>query len=95
MTAFISNLITIDLSNSSIVDLTGIQDFISLKNLNVSINQLVNIDLSNNKSLQVLNCSNNQLASLDVSKNTLLTDFYCNNNLLKTLNLKNGKNTNL
>ncbi|WP_426484432.1 T9SS type A sorting domain-containing protein [Flavobacterium sp. 2] len=95
VTAFISNLTSLDLSNSSITDLTGIKDFTALTTLTVSGNQLVNLDLSNNKNLKVLNCSNNQLASLDVSKNTLLTDFYCNNNLLKTLNIKNGKNTKL
>lgn len=95
VTASISNLTTIDLSNSSIVDLTGIQYFINLKNLNISGNQLTNVDLSNNKALEILNCSNNQLTTLDVLKNIQLIDFYCNNNLLTTLNLKNGRNTRL
>lgn len=92
VTTSITNLSTLDLSNSTISDLSGIQNFINLKTLNVSGNQLTVLDISKNILLENLNCSNNQIASLDVSKHLKLTNLYSNNNSLNSLNLKNGKN---
>jgi hypothetical protein len=53
-------------SNHSISDLTGIEDFNSLQTLYCSSNQLTSLDISNNTVLFEVNCSFNQLTSLDV-----------------------------
>ncbi|WP_035646302.1 T9SS type A sorting domain-containing protein [Flavobacterium sp. ASV13] len=49
----------LDVSNSSITDLTGIQAFTSLTNLNASSNLLATVDLSKNSALNTLNTINN------------------------------------
>ena len=63
-TANIQNLITLDVSNLNISDLTGIEDFISLETLNCSTNKLFNLDMSNQPSLKTLNFSSNSLVDL-------------------------------
>ncbi len=93
LTKSITNLTTLDLSNSLITDLSGIQDFVNLKTLDVSGNLLTKLDLSKNILLVVFNCSYNQIEGLDFVKNTKLIDLYCNNNNLNTLSLKNKNNT--
>ena len=93
LTSSISNLTNLNLSNSSISDLNGIQDFTNLTRLDVSGNQLKKLEINNNKALLILNCSNNQIEVLDVVANTQLTDLYCNNNNLNYLNIKNGNNS--
>ena len=87
----IDKLTYLDISNSSIVDLTGIQDFVSLTTLYCYGNQLTSLDVSKNIALVSLGCSDNQLASLDVSMNTALKDLYCNSNQLTSLDI--SKNT--
>ncbi|TWI01158.1 putative secreted protein (Por secretion system target) [Flavobacterium tiangeerense] len=93
LTASIENVTALNVSTSSITDLTGIQDFVSLVFLNCSINQITALDTSKNLALTTLDCSNNKITSLDVSKNIALTKFNCFNNNLQSLNLKNGKNS--
>lgn len=87
LTANIVNLTALDVSNSMISDLNGIQDFDNLKSLNCSQNVLTKVDLSKNPYLVNLNISNNQLSTLNVNYNILLESIHCNNNLLKTLDL--------
>jgi len=53
-------------SNHSISDLTGIEDFNSLETLYCNSNQLTSLDISNNTVLFEVNGSVNQLTSLDV-----------------------------
>jgi alpha-tubulin suppressor-like RCC1 family protein/Leucine-rich repeat (LRR) protein len=89
-----STVTTLDLSNSSIKDLTGIEYFTSLTTLDVSNNQLTTLDVSKNIELQTLNASSNQLTTLDLSKNTRLRIVYVINNPLVYLNLRNGNNAN-
>ncbi|MBC8267031.1 MAG: leucine-rich repeat domain-containing protein [Flavobacteriales bacterium] len=52
--------------SNSITDLTGIEDFSSLRELFCNSNQISSLDFSNNTQLFELNCSANQLTSLDV-----------------------------
>tara|TARA_B110000459_G_scaffold78929_1_gene88790 strand:- start:1293 stop:1910 length:618 start_codon:yes stop_codon:yes gene_type:complete len=54
------------LSNEGISDLTGIEEFILLRELFCNDNQIIDLDLSNNYNLIELNCNNNLLESLDV-----------------------------
>jgi len=89
----ISSITTLDLSASKISDLTGIQGFVGLKELNCSSNNLKGIDLGKNTALTTLNVSSNQLLNLDLSKNILLEKLLCPSNNLFSLNLKNGNNS--
>ena len=91
-TTDIDALITLDISALSIADLTGIEDFQALQDLNVSNNMLSSIDLSSNAALEILDCSMNQIEALDLSTNMALTSLLCNYNALTTLNVENGNN---
>ncbi|MCL7763102.1 T9SS type A sorting domain-containing protein [Polaribacter sp. Z014] len=75
----ISNL---DVSNKNISDLTGIEDFTSLTTLNVSDNQLTDLDVSAHTLLTSLNIQSNALTSLNVKNgnNTVFTLFNAINN---------------
>jgi len=87
-----SNINTVDelfISNQNISDLTGIEDFTALTDLDCENNQLTSIIISGVTALTNLNCSYNQLTSLDVSGNTILTDLNCSYNQLTGLDLSN------
>ena len=79
--------------NQTISNLTGIEDFASLGNLNCINNNLINLDLSQNTALYQLACSNNQLTNLDLSQNTDLDSLDCSYNQLTNLDLRNGNNS--
>ncbi|PXY41744.1 hypothetical protein DMB65_07315 [Flavobacterium cheongpyeongense] len=87
LTSNIDKLTSLDVSNSSITDLTGIQDFVSLKYLHCHYNKLTTLDLSKNTALIYLYCRSNQLTSLDLSKNTALETLDCHTNSFITLDL--------
>ncbi|WP_369013403.1 T9SS type A sorting domain-containing protein [Flavobacterium anhuiense] len=89
-----SSVTNLNLSNSNVTDLTGIEYFTSLITLDVSNNQLTTVDVSKNLELETLNASSNQLTTLDLSKNTRLRIVYVVNNPLVYLNLRNGNNAN-
>lgn len=93
LTSAISTLTTLDVSFSTIADLTGIQDFVSLTRLDCSSNKLTNINVTKNTALKRLDCGFNQISSLDVTQNLALTDLLCRNNQLTALDI--SKNTNL
>ena len=86
---------SIEISFSSISDLTGIEAFTALTELSCENNQLTSLDVTQNTALTWFGCSYNQLTSLDVSNNIALTYFYCVANQLQCLNIKNGNNTSL
>ncbi len=81
--AGITGITYIDITNDSIVDLTGIQYFDNLQYLTGEHNFLTNIP-SLPANIINLDISNNQLTSLPALPNTL-TNLYCNNNLLTSL----------
>ncbi|MDP5198576.1 T9SS type A sorting domain-containing protein [Flavobacterium sp. DG2-3] len=93
LTANISGVTSLDLSESQINDLTGIQGFTSLESLDAEKNNLTKIDLTKNQNLVSLNVAQNQLTTLNLISNVLLQAIYCNNNLLKTLDF--SKNSSL
>ena len=86
-TQSIAGITSLDVSSSSITDLNGIQDFVSLKNLNCNSNGLTSLDITKNVTLSFLNCSNNQLTTIDLSKNVELTRLDSYVNKLTTLDL--------
>ena len=77
----------------AIKDMTGIEAFVKLEDLECSANELTSLDLSNNLELMYLSVGNNQLNSLDVSSNTKLWSLICSFNQLTSLDV--SKNTNL
>jgi hypothetical protein len=89
-TANINTVTFLDISNQSINDLTGIEDFTSLSTLYCNDNLLTYLNLSNNVSLLDLRCYNNQISGLDFSNNTALLAVNCANNLLSALVVSNS-----
>ena len=76
-TAFTGEL---SVSNKSITDLTGIEEFVNITGLSCYNNQLTSLDVSKNTALTKIVCNQNQLTSLDVSNNTALTILYSYSN---------------
>lgn len=87
LTKNVSELTILSLNNSSISDLTGIEDFTSLTDLYVRKNQLTNINLSKNTKLSYLDVGYNQLTTLDTKANTLLTSLVCHENQITSLDV--------
>ena len=77
--------------NEKIANLTGIEHFTALKELDCNYNQLTSLDVSNNTALKKLWCFSNQLTSLEVSQNTALRSLNCHYNQLTALDV--SKNT--
>ena len=67
--------------------LEGIEHFTKLKSLNLSGNNVSELDLSSNTALTTLNCSANNLEVLDLSKNTALLNVSCGSNRLTALDV--------
>ncbi len=86
-----SSLVTgttnLNVSNSNISSLEGIQYFKGLLRLDCYSNQLTSLDLRRNSNLRILYCYSNELTALNVSKNTALTGLFCYSNLLTNLDL--------
>ena len=81
---------TILCDNDSISDLTGIEAFTGLTQLNCNNNQLTSIDVSNNKALMEIRCEGNQITSLDASENKELTYLQCEYNQLMLLDVSDN-----
>lgn len=77
-TANIANLASLDVSNDSISNVAGIEDFKSLINLDLTGNQLTTINLNFNKRLRHLNLALNLIESLDLSALVNLESFDVN-----------------
>ena len=73
-----------------ISDLTGIEAFTSLTNLQVGGNQLTTIDVSQNTQLERLACYTNQLTNLDISQNVNLVYLDCYYNDFTSLDLSSN-----
>ena len=91
--AVISLILDWPVSGGKISDLSGIEAFVNLEELDCSGNQLPSLDVSTYTALHGFNCSYNQIASLDVTQNTALVYFSCEYNQLTSLDV--SKNTNL
>lgn len=87
----ISKATVMDIQFQFISNLSGIEYFTELKELNCSTNWLSSLDLRKNTKLEKLDCSDNSISSLDLSGNTELVSLYCGNNfLLRSINLNNN-----
>ncbi|GGG03949.1 hypothetical protein GCM10011344_00350 [Dokdonia pacifica] len=70
---------------SSITDLTGIEDFTALQELNCNALQLVHLDLTSNLNLEILYANDNHLETIDVTGLTALEIIQCERNVLESL----------
>lgn len=86
-TANIDTLTNLNVSNKSISNLTGIEDFTALTSLICGFNQLTSLDITQNTSLTFLSCGFNQLTNLDVTQNTALNGLSCDDNLITSLDV--------
>lgn len=80
----------INVAGLGIADLTGIEAFYGIVNLDCSANSLTALDVTQNTALEVLLCDNNQITSLDVSNNTALINLVCDSNQISVLAVSNN-----
>ena len=83
----IENVLNLDLSNLKINSIVGIEYFSLLTKLNISNNNISDINISQNIKLDWLFCSNNKLLELNVSSNLSLDRLYCANNKISSLDI--------
>ena len=72
LTAAISSLTELDITNKGISDLTGIQDFTALERLIARYNNIMTVNLASNTALKHLDLYQNKLTGIDVMSNTNL-----------------------
>ena len=89
-TATVEAILTLDISNLGITDLTGVEDFTALQELNCSSNALGTLDIRNNSNLTSLNCASNTLTTLDILNNSNLITLNVSGNSLTELNVINN-----
>ncbi|WP_159950180.1 BspA family leucine-rich repeat surface protein [Polaribacter septentrionalilitoris] len=87
LTTDIENITKVVVKDKNITDLTGIEDFINLIELDAANNQISSIYLSKNVLLEKLFLANNQLTSIDLSKNTKLKNVDVGENNLTSLEI--------
>ncbi len=91
LTANIQNITGgLPLANKGITDMTGIEDFVSLKYLYINDNQISSLDISNLTFLEYLRVQNNQLTSLDISANIRLISLHATNNNISNIDVSNN-----
>ena len=91
LTNNISSITIVDLNDKGIIETTGIEDFISLDNLNFENNRIKSIDLFKNTNLKEVNFQN-LIEEIDISENRLLEKLNLNNNLLSEIELSYNPN---
>jgi Leucine-rich repeat (LRR) protein len=87
----VNKLTSLNVSSSSITDLTGIQDFAALTSLNCAFNNIQKLNLSKNTALTNLSAQYNNLSTVDLSQNTLLTEAMLHSNSLTALDIAANK----
>ncbi|MBU2926980.1 T9SS type A sorting domain-containing protein [Winogradskyella psychrotolerans] len=90
-TANIDTILTLNVASKNIADLTGIEDFVALEELDCNTNQLTSIDIQNNNALYFLNVNYNLISTLDVSNNVLLTSLSFMSNQISNIDLSNNE----
>jgi hypothetical protein len=88
-TVLIADIISLDLSNTAVTDLTGIADFTSLEILDISRTGFTDLDLSGNTTIKELYCSQGATNSLNVSNMSALQILHCYESLFTSINLSN------
>ena len=91
LTNNISSIVNLNISFKNINDLTGIEAFQSLSNLNCDGNNLVSLNLNSNVNLRWLDCVNNNINYLNVDSCVLLMHMDCSFNELNSLNVNHNE----
>lgn len=86
-TNVINQIKVLSLASKNISDLTGIEDFISLQELNCSNNHIMTLELNQNPCLKKLRLTNNEIVQLDISNNIELIDLFIGHNYIESVNL--------
>jgi Leucine-rich repeat (LRR) protein len=86
------NIQFLEISNSGVFDLTGIEAFVNLKALYANFNHLGNVNLSQNGALRELYIDFSEVTDLNLTQNTNLRVVFCRNNLLTSLNISQNLN---
>ncbi|MBF4487055.1 MULTISPECIES: leucine-rich repeat domain-containing protein [unclassified Flavobacterium] len=82
----------LDVSGTSISDLSGIENFTNLIYLSCGVSKLTDLNVSALVNLKGLNCRSSQLLSINISGLTNLQELHCNDNQLTSLNVLNLTN---
>ena len=85
----------LNVSNSAISDLTGIEAFVNLWLLNCKTNNINAINLNSLASLDILECDNNPISIIDLSLIPNLTFLGCGSTQVTNLDFINNPNLNL
>lgn len=85
------NVKEIKINKKGVSDLTGIEAFPNLTELDCGNNSIQELDLRQNPKLRKLICNNNQLTQLDLSKNPDIYYLNCSENQLEQLDVSNLK----
>ena len=85
----IKKVTSLDIYNKSLTDISGIEYFTNLTELNCGNNRLTALPVENLTNLTSLSCDNNRLTALPVKDLTNLTSLRCNNNQLDELPVGN------
>ena len=88
-------ILSLNITNKNIANLTGIGAFVNLVNLECGNNLITSLNLAQNTNLKYLDCSNNLLTSLDITQNTNLLRNFCRDNQLSNLNLSQNSLLNM
>ncbi|CAL2075753.1 hypothetical protein [Tenacibaculum sp. 190524A02b] len=86
-TELIKTITSLNVSNQSISNLTGIEDFTALVDLNCENNSFSSLDVSNNTNLQSLIFNENNITTLNLGANTNLTSVEGKYNQLNSIDI--------
>ncbi|MDR1691856.1 MAG: hypothetical protein LBR72_00710, partial [Oscillospiraceae bacterium] len=84
---FVKTIKELNIGNKEISSLKGIEYFTGLTTLVCEGNELTELDVSKNTSLEGLYCGSNQLTKLILSNEPKLKNLGCQNNLLSSLDV--------
>lgn len=90
LTANVRDRTELFLIDWNISDLTGIQDFVSLRHLQISENHLTSVDITNLTELITISMNDNNISSIDLTQNRRLVNLFCNSNNLTSIDLSNN-----
>ncbi len=88
----IAAITALDISDKNIANLTGIEAFTALVNLDARENQITSINLSQNFNLEILNLFSNSISLIDFSNNSKLKELHVGTNNLQSLNVSTLSN---
>lgn len=89
------SVIILNVRNKDILNLTGIEAFTNITELDCGLNDLTELNISNLESLEILKFIHNDLTDIDVSQNLNLREFWGNFNEFTSLNFTDNINLEL